>query len=518
MAGCASAFALQPWGFVSLFFIGFPVFLYTLYHAKTAKQAFRSSFLYALGYFLTGLYWISAALFTDIESFWWALPLSFFGLPILLSLFWGAAGLLAHLISPAISLSRFFAIILCFSVIEFIRAYAFTGFPWNLPGTIWIEHPDIAQIASLGGIYFLTGITFLWASAGFIAVALRKQHFKSSLFLLAFTAVSLSGSFFYGASKEVTNVLANKSPQDSLENSALIHLVQPNIPQVEKWKPENIASNFYKHIQFSYPEQHHYASENQRETFIIWPETAFPYFLWNKQEIRSTIRRLLVDIPGPTYLITGFLQKNEEDGSFSNALIVIDEELNIIQQYNKHHLVPFGEYIPFKEYLSITPLVQISGFKKGLPPTATPITDNFGFIPLICYEILFPRHLEKNGNKSSNLPILNITNDAWYGNSAGPYQHLTQARFRAIEQNKPVLRVANTGISAIISAQGTIIDSLGINESGSMTYNHKELLQTTNKREEHYLPLYILYLSTIIALFSITRHRFNLFLLALPLI
>lgn len=475
VAGVLCAMALPPTGFVPLFFVGFPILLHAVFNAETKRKAFGYAWLFGFAYHVVGLYWISNALLVDFALFWWALPFSFFGLPFFLAFFTGFAGLFAAVIGPPGHIARFLAMLALFAGAEVARGLVLTGFPWNQPGSIWAGHDVIAQVAAFVGLDGLSVLTCFWASLLFVVVILPKRYVSS--YILLACVIAVSGLFAYVGG----NMHLNDAPRPSdkplqEEAPALIHIVQPNIPQREKWNAEKLGAHFTTHIELSYPDPEYYPKDENgepagRPTLIVWPETSFGYFLFEREEVKAALRRVLGEIPGPTYLAAGYLDRSVDEAGkevFFNSLVIIDENAEIVAKYDKHHLVPFGEYMPYQDELGWLPLVQLGGFEAGDAPAPMKAGEGLPrFIPSICYEIIFARYLQAAPKTGM---ILNVTNDAWYGNSAGPYQHLAQARFRAIEQSAYLIRAANTGISAIIDPRGRIVQKLNYGNPGSITY------------------------------------------------
>ena len=450
LLGLIGAYAMPPTSWWPLLFISLSG-LYCLYAlCQSAGQAFRLGFLYALGYFLTGLWWIGNALLVEGNEFAWVWPLSVIGLPTLLSLFYAVALGCAYIISCPLRFAGLFAFAACFALAEWVRGHIFTGFPWNLFAYSWSEALPIAQITSVIGSYGLSLLTLFWTAAiGFLYVSLSEAKHKliGGLTILA----SLALCFAWGSYRLASNPTV-------LRADTAIHIVQPNIPQAEKWKPENLVPNFEKHVGLSaYRMQAVPANTKQAsQHIVVWPETALAPVLTESQAAREQIASALKTYPAPASLLSGALlrQWKGEGKQFTNSLVKLDADGSLSPLYHKTHLVPFGEYIPFQDLIPIRPVAQFQGFERGNGPE-TFFTENIpAFAPLICYEIIFPGNIVSDAIRASW--IVTVTNDAWYGDSAGPPQHFAHIIFRSIEEGLPVIRSANTGISGLSDSFGRV--------------------------------------------------------------
>lgn len=505
--GMLCALALPPWHAVPLFFVGFSLLLLCLHNIKTNKKAFLSGFLFGFSYFTIGLYWISNAILVHIDEFWWAYPFALFGLPLYLALYYGLACYIAVRITLPQSWQRYIALIAFITLADFMRGFMLTGFPWNTPGMIWISIMPIAQLASIGGLEGLSALTFLWAGLLFAVPVFYRQHKRLTVCYTAILCLIFVAGLGYGMAR-----LQNEQPAN---NSTLpIHriiVVQPNIPQIEKWEAQYLARNFKRHIALSLEAlQNVSATDHARSTIIIWPETAISYYLMENQNVRQALAELRDYNPASlnstheTYLVTGLLDRIENSESapdFTNSIIVMNGS-ETVGRYDKHHLVPFGEYMPYQDILGWMPLVQIGGFKQGQPPAPMALTNDLLLLPLICYEIIFPRHSFAVQDADF---IVNVTNDAWYGDSAGPVQHLVLAQFRAIEQGKLTYRAANTGISAAIDGYGQVIESLSYGAQGYIRHNYNKGIKVNTLYQKYNYLMLIIYFSIIFAFFYILK-------------
>lgn len=445
LAGIVGSYALPPYGLWPLMFLSLSAF-YVLYaRTETPRRAAATGFFYALGYFTAGLWWIGNALLVEGNEFWWVWPLAVIGLPVLLSFFTAVYTGMAFCLSSGKTLPGFFAWVGAIALSEWVRGHIFTGFPWNLFGYVWAGTLPLAQMAALLGAYGLTLLTLMWAATpGFLWAYTSSLTRKS--YMAAGMAVTLLAALTYG------HVRLKQNPT-AFNDAVHVRIVQPNIGQDLKWDAGRAVQHFEKHLRLSQPQK-----PADRTTVLVWPETAIPSVFLRTPAARENIQRLLASFGAPAFLISGILDRRiAEDGPlYYNGIAVFDARGGMTPVYSKTHLVPFGEYIPFQKYIPIKPVVAFSGFEKG-PGTLTVTQDGIpAFSPLVCYEIIFP------GKATARRPIdpmwiVNVTNDAWYGDSAGPHQHFAHSIFRAIEEGVPVVRSANTGISGMTDSYGRVI-------------------------------------------------------------
>ncbi len=440
--GALSSLAMAPSNIFIALFIGLGGLYIFLCKAPTPLKSALVGFFFSLGYFGFSLSWIGNALLIEDNPYWWAWPLAVSGLPIILSLFTALGCYIYKLIcGDKNNLISYAIFIISITAAEYARGHLFTGFPWNLYGYTWVDILPIAQIASLWDIYLLTALTILWASSPAFLITSKYNKYAKTLIAIIIT-LSFAAAYGFGMQRI-------KDYSGSYINDYEAVIVQPNIKQSEKWKPENKTSNFMKQIELSKFNSSKNSSD-KKAYYIIWSETAISQDLLNSKWVIKTISNMLKDYPANAYLITGALRHDGK--SYFNSIITINNLGEIINIYDKSHLVPFGEYMPLSTIFDIAPIVGFTGFKKGKGRTAIEMPEGISFSPLICYEIIFPNNVVINNPDF----IINVTNDAWYEGSAGPHQHLAQARFRAIESGIPILRSANTGISAAIDPTGRV--------------------------------------------------------------
>ena len=460
-AGALASFAMEPSNAWPVFFVALPGLYVLLTKARTSWQAALIGFLFGLGYFLLGLWWIGNALLVDGNEFAWVWPISVVGLPTLLSLFPAAACYICYRWLDLKTIRGYFGFTACLLLFEWLRGNILSGFPWNLFGYAWADVPELVQVVSLGGIYTLTWLTIIWAALpGFLIVGIASR--RNKIILNVSVIVSVALSFGFGHWRISATTL-------TYHDNAVVKIVQPNIPQAEKWDRSRMTENFFKNLRLSYP------TDNSAEaTYIVWPETAISHWYTKDAVSMNLIKQALQSYNGKAYLITGLLRHDPETGSYGNSVVMIDRKGNISNIYDKTHLVPFGEFIPLQKWIPIKPVANFSGFKAGAGSEAMITPEGLRYVAMVCYEIIFSGIIP---HKKGNLPdfIINVTNDAWYGMSAGPYQHFTNASFRAVEEGIPLIRSANTGISALINPLGQVEyrAELSVSDSKTLRIPHK---------------------------------------------
>lgn len=453
-SGWLTAFSMPPVSFWPLLFVGLSAFYWLYAQTKTPAQAFGTAFFFAIGYFTTGLWWIGNALLVEGSEFAWVWPISVIGLPTVLAFFTGTYVGIARLISNPHKIFGFLSFVLLLTFSEWTRGHAFTGFPWNLYGYTWADHLPMAQGFFLFGAFGMTLISILWAaSAAFIF--LQKTSWVKKAAFYAPVLLSMACLFFWGQ-----NRLENNST--TYNEDAGVVVVQPNIEQTMKWDPDQIQDNFRKIISLS--KAGYFGKTAPKNVFVVWPETAISPSIYAYSENMDAIRDMLAKFPTDSYLVTGILQRyrNGNETSYTNSVALLDENVQTRNIYNKAHLVPFGEYIPFQKWIPIAPVAAYNGFVPGKGPMTIEGNGIPPFSPSICYEIIFPDAVIERGGKTRPQWIANVTNDGWYGHSAGPYQHFAQTRLRAIEEGIPVIRSANTGISGVIDPYGRVLQRADI--------------------------------------------------------
>lgn len=461
IAGALSALAMAPFFIWPLLALGVCVFVVAAASAPTPRAGGLVGFCFGMGYFTAGLHWIPNALVVDNPAFVWLVPPAMVGLPALLSLCWFAAGWFTVRFSQRGTLARSVLLLAMLAVAEYGRAFFLSGFPWNLFGYVWGFSPAMMQGAALGGIYGLTGFTIFWMATPAL-VWQSFSHPKIMKPLLLAAAISVTAAYGYGTLRLAANPPA-------LRDDFAVLIVQPSIPQRDKWDGGKAVAHFMKHVRIGARAMADYTPPpGLKSLAVLWPETSLDGALLDQApEAAQTLARMMSGHPYRVALVSGLWRRDGQDryynsiGAFS---VDGDGRLRLDSVYDKHHLVPFGEYLPLEDTLHLTPLVGFAGFQRGPGPRVLQSPATPPFTPLVCFESIFPWYAASGGADW----IANVSNDGWYGDTPGPYQHLVMTRFRAIEQGKPLARAASTGISALIDPYGRVVARLGYDVSGSV--------------------------------------------------
>lgn len=456
LLGALLAGALPPIDVTPLIFVAFPGLLWLDEGSRGIWASARLGYAFGLGFFLAGMYWVAAALFVDIGSFWWALPFAVLGLPAFLA-FWPAATLLITAagtsrlrLSPDARICLF-AVAWCAA--EWGRGHAFTGLPWNLIGYAWSgAFPGsllVLQSTAWIGIYGLSFVTVLAASLP----ALLGMPTMSPLSALRRAMPAIAAALLILAPAAAGALRLQLLP--TISTPIWLRLVQPSIPQSLKWDPAAAEANFHRLAELSgSPAAHPLAA-------VLWPEAAATFLIERDAAHRNAIAAVA---PKDGYVITGALRANPSPEPVTevwNSIEAVDRDGVIRTRYDKAHLVPFGEYIPFGDFLPIRKLsVGAIDLSAGPGPQTLVLPGLPGFAPLVCYEAIFPDAAIDEEKRPAW--ILNVTNDAWYGRSSGPFQHFAIARTRAVEEGLPLVRVANNGISGVVDAAGRVLARTGL--------------------------------------------------------
>jgi apolipoprotein N-acyltransferase len=466
LAGAASALALPPLDLWPMPFLAFPILVWLVDGSAAGRlggvpAAAAAGWCFGFGYFLAGLYWIGNAFLVDAKTFGWLLPIAVVALPAGLALFTACGVALARLIWTR-GPTRVLSLAVALTVTEWLRGHLLTGFPWNTYGYALATPLVLAQGAALIGLW---GLTFLAVAAYASPAALADDPAESRRPWIApaLSAIALAGLAIYGALR------LNASPTSYVDGVRL-RIMQPNLQQDEKFNYSQKQQVMSRYLALSDRASGPQATGVRDVTHLIWPESAFPFFLTREADALAQIAALL---PEGTVLITGGIRAPEAVPSEAvtrayNSIYVIDHDGSVLSVYDKVHLVPFGEYLPFQDQLERLGLMQLTKIRGGFIPgdrrrsLSVPRAPNV--LPLVCYEIIFPGQAVPRGERPGWL--VNLTNDGWFGASPGPYQHFQQARLRAIEEGLPLVRAANTGISAVIDPLGRVIKALPLATEG----------------------------------------------------
>jgi apolipoprotein N-acyltransferase len=418
---------------------------------------------FGLGYFMAGLYWLGNALLVDAATYAWFLPLAVIGVPAGLAIFTALGVGLARVLWTA-DAWRVLTLAGALTAVEWLRGHVLTGFPWNAYGYALTSSLWLAQASALVGIWALTLIAVAaFASPAVLADAGTESGHRRWLPLAA-AVIVLAGFAAYGAARLAA------TPTRFVEGVEL-RIMQPDLPQDASFNYSARNEIMQRYVALSKRPTPQRPGGMADVTLLIWPESAFPFFLAYEGKALADIVDLL---PRNAVLITGGVRawRPDPDGRITsayNSIYALDHDVSVRGLYDKVHLVPFGEYLPFQNFLESLGLIQLTGIRGGYiagdqhkvlnVPGAPP------FLPLVCYEIIFPDEARAFAGERPGW-IVNVTNDGWFGASSGPYQHFQQARVRAIELGLPLVRAANTGISAVVDPLGRVLQSLPLGTEG----------------------------------------------------
>lgn len=463
-AGAVSALGFAPFEIFPLLLLGFASLVLLIDGAVATARPIRNAawigWAFGFGQFLVGLHWIGFAFLVDSSAHEWQIPFVALLFPGGLALFIaGTAAVAARfwIDGPA----RLFVFTITYTLAEWLRGHILTGFPWNIPGYGWGASPAVMQSAALFGVYGLTLATILFGAS------LAELFGRTLAWRLPVAMTAIFIVIFAGGALRLRTV--------KIDSVSGVHLriVQPNIAQSDKYRPELVDLNWNRLIALSN------ASAKQAPTHIIWPEAAPPFVLTRSAEALDEIAVLTGQ---DRVLMTGALRglRHGDHMDYYNSFYVFGHGGQMLGVYDKFHLVPFGEYLPFEALLKkfgLTKIVGIDGsFATGDGPHALDIPGAPQAGPLICYEILFPDEVV---GATRPAWFVNVTDDSWFGPWAGPRQHLLIARMRAIEQGIPVVRAANTGISAVIDPLGRVRAQLALNRAGVLDADLPSVIEET---------------------------------------
>ncbi|MCA0044178.1 apolipoprotein N-acyltransferase [Celeribacter litoreus] len=436
IAGIAIALGQAPFGLWPVAFAGLVGAVLLWINAATARGAASTGWLIGTATFLVSLSWIVNPFLVDPWRHAWMIPFALFFMAGGLALFWMLAFFVAKRLRMGVA-----GLAGLWGAAELLRGHVFTGFPWAMPGYIWIDTP-IAHVSALIGPYGLTALSF--AVAGLVAAALSQKSVVLSVASAGAVVLAVGAGLMQQA---------QPLPEDTPNQ---IRVVQPNAPQHQKWNPEYIPVFYDRALSLTPPEG---------ADLVVWPETSVAALLY----AAGPMLREMAAQASPAQVIAGL---NRFDGVRGfNSAVVLDPDGGVTQVYDKHHLVPFGEYMPMPGLLDRLGLRAFTakegyGYSAGPGPVLFDLGELGKALPLICYEAIFPRDLRVETRPDW---LLQMTNDAWFGNFSGPQQSLVQSRFRSIETGLPMVRAANTGISAVIDAHGEVRDAIPLGQSGAFT-------------------------------------------------
>ena len=471
LLGSSAVLAMPPYYVFPVLLIAFGGLLYLLNETNSYKKSFLIGYLFGFGFFSFGFLWVGNAVLIEPEKTGWLYPVIFFASGAYFGLFAAVPAMLSHYMKSVFL--KIFTFAATWTIFEWIRGWFLTGFPWNPMGSALAFNPLFIQLAAVFGVYGLSFLTVLFCCLPFAFLKGKKNFFVAFSLEIAIFSGILTFGFL-------------RLPVDIEFTHTKVRLVQPSIPQNLKWNKQAAESNFRQYVDMSI------ADGQDDVDFVIWGETAATFNPRFYAEYGEDYKKA---VPNNGYLISGAIDYEYAFGDrlAKNSMLVMDKTGEIVGAYDKMHLVPFGEYIPFREYLPdfIRPIANIIGdFKRGETHNVIALPDKPSFSGLICYEIIFPSQVKDKRNRPEWLALL--TNDGWYGISMGPYQHLVAAEFRAVEEGLPIVRSANSGISAVIDTFGRVTAKIDLAKRGIVDAKIPRAILPTIYAEYGNLPIIII--------------------------
>jgi len=470
VGGAAGALAMPPVSFSPALIVPMALAVWLLDGAidrdaarwTSLRAAFGAGWWWGFGYFVAGLWWLGAAFLVEPDKFAWALPLGVVGVPAMLAFFPALGFALARLLWRP-GAFRVLALAVGLGASEWLRGVVLTGFPWNDLGMALGQNLMLAQIASIVGLHGLTFVSIaIFAAPATLWTEERPLRRWSPTVLAALALAAILG---FGAWRL-------DAPPSASVAGVKLRIMQPNIAQGADFAPENGAAIVRRYLALSDRATSPTTSGVADVTHLIWPESAFPFILSREAALLAEIAGFL---RGGAVLVTGAARMEHDDQPqgrfhFFNGIALVDRRGLLPERYDKRHLVPFGEYMPLSDWLErigITQFVHIpGGFEPGRGSSVIHVPGLPAALAMICYEAIFPNEMRSPRAAATDPPrwLLNVTDDAWFGLTAGPYQHFAQARLRTIELGLPMVRASNTGISAVVDGLGRVLveTSLGV--------------------------------------------------------
>ncbi|MGE0503727.1 MAG: apolipoprotein N-acyltransferase [Rhizobiaceae bacterium] len=463
LAGATAVLAQAPFDFFAAAFVSFPILVWLLDGAAGEAQrglfgrlrpAFATGWWFGFGYFVAGLWWVGSAMLVEADAYAWAMPIAVVVLPAILAAFFGLATALARFLWYD-GAGRIAALAAAFALTEWLRSFLFTGFPWNPVGYAAMPTPLAMQSVALIGVVGVNALAvFVFAAPALLGDARSR---RTGLVLAVLVTAAHLG---WGAWRL-------NAPLPAQTGSLVVRIVQPAIDQAEKWDAAVRDRIFISLLELSRGRS---VDGQPRPDAIIWPETAMPFLVTESSQALVALGELLSE--GQTLFagaVRGEPDPAARDGArFYNSVVAIDDRGTVVDAVDKVHLVPGGEYLPFASVFEALGVSQIvagpSEFAAGATRHAMSAANGVTLTPFVCYEIIFPDVVWRD-IKGADI-ILAVTNDAWFGETPGPYQHFRQAQIRAVETGRPVVRSANTGISGVIDGRGRIVDALALGARG----------------------------------------------------
>nr|WP_038651170.1 apolipoprotein N-acyltransferase [Roseibacterium elongatum] len=484
LGGVAAALGQAPFDLWWLALAGFVALCGLISVAAAPGRAALLAWVAGTAHFATALHWIVEPFFVDAERHGWMAPFALVLMAGGLALFWAVAGwIAARLVPNGESALRAIAFAAALTLSEAARGVLFTGFPWAQPGHILIDTP-LLPLSALVGPLGLTALVLFTATALVVLV----HRGRSRLAVAVFGAVAVG-----------VGLLPAPSAPRPAADAPVVRLIQPNAPQHLKWRRDMIEVFFQRGLDLTAT-----APEGRAPDLVVWPETSLPQLLDRSDASRARIAQAA----GAAPVVIG-AQRFRDDRPV-NSLALLGPDGRVQGVYDKHRLVPFGEYLPFGDRLAdwgLRGLAEVlpGGYTPGEGPTTLDLGALGTAFPMICYEAIFPTDIRRVDTRPDWM--LHITNDAWFGTFSGPYQHLALARLRAAEQGLPLLRAANTGISGVIDARGRVVAALPLGEAGALDVALPPALPPTLYARTGDVPILIVVLFAGLATIAAGRRR-----------
>lgn len=477
LLGALGAAALPPVYALPVLILSFSGLVLLVDRTPRPLAAIALGWFFAWGYFVAGIYWVANALLSVSSAFGWLLPFAIVGavggLSALLAAFPALAVGLARMLWPA-GPARVLVLAVCWTLFEWLRGWVLTGFPWNLVGTCWGFSDAMNQFAALVGAWGLSLVTVIAAALPALLVdwSGRRSAEDATVRRTPSAVVCIAGGLALLLAIWIGGSIRLSGASIAMVPDVRLRLVQANVAPTEKASANRGAEVLDRHLRLT-GETPGY----DKITDVIWSETAEPFPLERFPDARMAVAAAA---PERGLLITGVLRTDSPNGDWKeiwNSMAVLDRSGQIVGSYDKFHLVPFGEYVPLHRFLpfisKFTP--GIADFSAGPGPRTLRLPGLPPVGPLICYEAIFPGQVVDRSDRPQWL--LNITNDGWYGISAGPYQHFVSARLRAVEEGLPVVRAANTGISGVVDPYGRVLAQTQLGEAMALDVDLPQPLQ-----------------------------------------
>ena len=480
LLGLVSSFSLPPYNLFFLNFFIYPAFLWILLlYTKDKVKSFNVGWLFGFGYFISNLYWISNSLKFE-DAFKPLIPFAIILIPLFLGLFYGLSTLIFSFLKPRKNFLSILILTTSLSIFEYIRGFLFGGFPWNIISFSFVNYLEFIQLLSITGTYAFNSIIILLFFLPIILFFNYKIKFK--LIIVTFSLLFFFTNHFIGNLR-----LKNHELIEKINLGFTIKIISPNIKIDRYFQNENPRDFIFELINVSEPNP-------KNETLFVLPEGILSNIYF--EDLKKFKSLFSNNFSKRHKIILG--TNIYENQKVYNSLLVLDNELNILGKYYKNKLVPFGEFLPFEKILSNLGFKKITqGYQSFSADTNRDLIqlNDYSFIPLICYEIIYSGKINKSRRNYDF--ILNISEDGWFGNSIGPYQHFSHSVFRSIEEGKPLIRSSNNGISAFINTKGQIIDKnlttdKGFIEINSFKKSNKTIFSSQgNKIFFYFLSIYI---------------------------